>query len=157
MQEILAHLYKHNKLSYFVVDEAHCVSQWGHNFNRDYFKLGELRDKYRDVPCVALTNTVPAQVERDIFHQLGLQTTTAHFKTSSFRSNLFYDVVFLDCLPDAEDDLISFVSDQLGRDWDTRPEVLIVAFSFIGLSLVMNFCNEERNTRMRHHLLPYSR
>lgn len=62
LQEILSHLYKHQQLSYLIVDEAHCVSQWGHDFRPDYLKLGKLRKKCPGVPCIALTATATAQV-----------------------------------------------------------------------------------------------
>lgn len=58
---MFAHLIKHDKVAYIVVDEAHCVSQWGHDFRPDYLKLGVLRDGNK-VPCVALTATAGADV-----------------------------------------------------------------------------------------------
>jgi ATP-dependent DNA helicase Q5 len=50
------------KISYIVVDEAHCVSQWGHDFRPDYLKLGGLRREYRQIPWIALTATASAKV-----------------------------------------------------------------------------------------------
>lgn len=139
-QNILAHLYKHKQLSYFVVDEAHCVSQWGHDFRPDYLKLGKLRAKYLDVPCIALTATATVQViflpfgyfklivdvffkvEKDIYEQLNLKDP-ARFKTGCFRKNLFYDVVFQDTSSDPETDLALYASKWLGDDWESQPIV----------------------------------
>lgn len=106
-----------------MVDEAHCVSQWGHDFRPDYLKLGELRSKLGDVPCVALTATATPHVEKDIYDQLSLKSPVARFKTSCFRPNLFYDVVYQDCIPDAESDLALYACEWLGENWDVEPEV----------------------------------
>lgn len=61
------------KVSLIAVDEAHCVSQWGHEFRKDYMRLGELRDKFPGVPMIALTATADAKTRKDIAHQLRLQ------------------------------------------------------------------------------------
>lgn len=97
-KELFANLYKFNKIAYIVVDEAHCVSEWGHDFRPDYLKLGNLRENC-SVPCIALTATASAQVTKDIIKSLKL-TDHKTFKTSCFRSNLFYDVYFPNMLPD---------------------------------------------------------
>jgi superfamily II DNA helicase RecQ len=60
-------LNKKKLLNYFVIDEAHCVSQWGHDFRTDYLKLGSLKEKLVDVPCIALTATATPKVVEDIF------------------------------------------------------------------------------------------
>ncbi|RZF40095.1 hypothetical protein LSTR_LSTR002498 [Laodelphax striatellus] len=118
-KNILEDLHKFNKLSYIVVDEAHCVSQWGHDFRPDYLKLGEIRVMYKDIPWIALTATASAKVVEDIMNQLCLTKPVHKFKTPCFRSNLFYDVVFQDRLEDSYSDLKRFVTKSLGSDTGT--------------------------------------
>ena len=91
-QTILKSLKDRNLISFFVVDESHCVSQWGHDFRPDYLKLGKLRNKFDDVVWLALTATATAYVKDDILKTLSLKTPVAVFKTSCFRSNLYYDI-----------------------------------------------------------------
>ncbi|CAH1132756.1 unnamed protein product [Ceutorhynchus assimilis] len=111
-KELFANLYKFNKVAYIVVDEAHCVSEWGHDFRPDYLKLGNLRENC-NVPCIALTATAGAQVTKDIISSLRLAKDHKIFKTSCFRSNLFYDVYFPNILEDPYKHLKSFIEDCL--------------------------------------------
>ena len=91
---LLEGLVKFTKLGYFVVDEAHCVSQWGHDFRPDYLKLGQLRALTGSRPWVALTATANNQVVEDVIASLQLRKGYKTFKLPCFRSNLYYDVVF---------------------------------------------------------------
>lgn len=99
-KNLMDSLSKKNKVSYIVVDEAHCVSEWGHDFRPDYVKLGHLRTKYPDIPWIALTATASKKVVEDIFSQLKLHEPVATFKTPCFRENLFYDVIFKNQIKD---------------------------------------------------------
>merc|ERR1719318_250324 len=119
-QGLLEKLVKNNKLAFFVIDEAHCVSQWGHDFRPDYHKLGYLRSKTGNAPWAALTATANTQVVEDIMSSLRLRKGYKTFKLPCFRSNLFYDVQFKDTLENECEDLATFVKDSLGEDMMNR-------------------------------------
>jgi ATP-dependent DNA helicase RecQ len=86
-------------ISLFAVDEAHCVSQWGHDFRPDYGKLNLLRTLRSDVPILATTATATPQVLRDITKQLALNKPAQHVY-GFYRPNLYYQVE--DCDDDAQ-------------------------------------------------------
>lgn len=108
-------LMKRKLVKYFVIDEAHCVSQWGHDFRPTYLRLGYFRKKYlKGVPCVALTATAPNQVIEDVMKQLHLRDPVAKFRQSVFRPNLFYEVKPRDLQSDPYEDLKVFAVKALG-------------------------------------------
>ncbi|NWI60147.1 RECQ5 helicase, partial [Calyptomena viridis] len=107
-QPTLNSLVSRNLLSYLIIDEAHCVSQWGHDFRPDYLRLGTLRTRIPSTPCVALTATATKQVQEDIVAALKLKQPLSTFKTPCFRSNLFYDVQFKELLADPYANLKDF-------------------------------------------------
>ena len=79
-------------ISLFAIDEAHCISEWGHDFRPDYRNLKLLRVKFPNIPIIALTATATAKVRADIVRQLDLPAP--HIFTSSFnRPNLSYEVL----------------------------------------------------------------
>lgn len=85
-------LYSDGKLSRIVVDEAHCVSNWGHDFRPDYKELKYFKREYPDVPMIALTATASEQVRMDIIHNLELKEPV-FLKQSFNRTNLFYEIL----------------------------------------------------------------
>jgi ATP-dependent DNA helicase RecQ len=88
---LLDQVQEHVGLSLLAVDEAHCVSEWGHDFRPEYRQLGQLRKRYPDVPMLALTATATERVRDDILAQLKLRDP--HIHIASFdRPNIFYEV-----------------------------------------------------------------
>jgi bloom syndrome protein len=84
-------LHDRGKLARIVIDEAHCVSQWGHDFRPDYKALGDFRAKFRGVPVMALTATATENVKLDVMHNLGMVNCEI-FSQSFNRPNLTYEV-----------------------------------------------------------------
>ncbi|RFU74891.1 bloom syndrome [Trichoderma arundinaceum] len=87
----MQNLYRRKKFARFVIDEAHCVSQWGHDFRPDYKTLGQLRSQFPQVPVMALTATATQNVIVDIKHNLGMINCQV-FSQSFNRPNLYYEV-----------------------------------------------------------------
>lgn len=83
--------FKEFKISFFAIDEAHCISEWGHDFRPEYRRLRPIIDAVGGVPVMALTATATPKVQQDIQKNLGMMSATL-FKSSFNRDNLFYDV-----------------------------------------------------------------
>lgn len=81
----------HCRLALFAIDEAHCVSQWGHDFRPDYLQIARLFERFPDVPRMALTATADGPTQRDIIERLGLERAKA-FISGFDRPNIRYRV-----------------------------------------------------------------
>jgi ATP-dependent DNA helicase RecQ len=101
-------LHARGLLSLFAIDEAHCVSQWGHDFREDYLALDVLHDRYAGVPRIALTATADASTRTDIVERLQLQGAQA-FVASFDRPNIRYAIVEK---ADARAQLLRFIRDE---------------------------------------------
>ena len=103
---------KTQKISFVAIDEAHCISEWGHDFRPEYRNLKAIIQKIDDVPIIGLTATATPKVQEDILKNLSM-TDARTFKASFNRANLFYDV-----RPKTKDigkDIIRFVRQYQGK------------------------------------------
>ena len=91
MVDVLTRVSDRKRFARLVIDEAHCVSQWGHDFRPDYKAIGEKRKSFVDVPMMALTATATENVKVDVKHNLGM-TGCATYTQSFNRPNLYYEV-----------------------------------------------------------------
>jgi len=104
-------LYEAGKLALFAIDEAHCVSQWGHDFRPEYLQLSTLHERYPNVPRIALTATADKATQNEMLARLGL--TEARVFLSSFdRPNIRYTVVEKD---NAKKQLLGFLAGRKGQ------------------------------------------
>ena len=83
--------FKKIKISFFAIDEAHCISEWGHDFRPEYRRLREIIEAIHRVPIIALTATATPKVQQDIQKNLGMQDAKV-FKASFNRANLYYEI-----------------------------------------------------------------
>lgn len=82
---------QHITISFYAVDEAHCISEWGHDFRPEYRKIRPIIDKIGNAPVIALTATATDKVRIDIKKSLGILDAT-EFKSSFNRPNLYYEI-----------------------------------------------------------------
>src|SRR5690606_11509094 len=101
--------FKSLKLSFFAVDEAHCISELGHDFRPEYRRLREMMDKINtDIPVIALTATATPKVQIDIIKNLGLRSPEIYM--SSFnRPNLYYEVLPKIKKAQTEESIVRFI------------------------------------------------
>ena len=103
---------KQQTISFVAIDEAHCISEWGHDFRPEYRNLKHIIEQIDNVPVIGLTATATEKVQEDILKTLGIIDATT-FKASFNRSNLFYEV--RPKTKDVEKDIIRFVKQREGK------------------------------------------
>ncbi|MAJ87112.1 MAG: DNA helicase RecQ [Cellvibrionales bacterium TMED49] len=105
-------LLRKSKIGLFAIDEAHCISQWGHNFRQDYLKLELLAKEFPEVPRIALTATADTRTRKEIAAKLNL-TNAKHFVVSFDRPNIRYQIALKQ---NYRQQLLRFLRDEHSND-----------------------------------------
>jgi len=151
-EEYVAFL-KTQKISFVAIDEAHCISEWGHDFRPEYRNLKHIIKAIDDVPIICLTATATEKVQEDILKTLGI-TDANRFKASFNRPNLFYEV--RPKTTEVEKDIIRFVKQRAGKSGIiyclSRKKVEEVAqiLQVNGLNAVPYHAGLDAKTRVKH-------
>ena len=107
--------FKELEISFFAVDEAHCISEWGHDFRPEYRRLRDIMDQInKEVPVIALTATATPKVQSDIVKNLGLREPNI-FISSFNRPNLHYEVQPKINKDQAVKSIVKFISQNMGK------------------------------------------
>jgi len=111
-EHILNFLSEIVKVDCFTIDEAHCISEWGHDFRPEYRKLAQVRERFSGAVCLAMTATATPRVQQDIQDSLHIQGKV--LKASFNRENLFYEVVSKTSALKQTEEIIERFSNQSG-------------------------------------------
>ena len=102
---------KEIKISFYAIDEAHCISEWGHDFRPEYRRIRNIIDEIGNAPVIALTATATPKVQSDILKNLGITDATV-FKSSFNRPNLYYEIRDKS---DPKRDIIKYIKQNPGK------------------------------------------
>ena len=102
---------KEIKISFYAVDEAHCISEWGHDFRPEYRRIRNIVEEIGTAPIIALTATATPKVQSDILKNLGMSDATV-FKSSFNRPNLYYEIRDKS---DPKRDIIKYIKQNAGK------------------------------------------
>lgn len=114
-RQILMSLHRRGCLARFVIDEAHCISSWGHDFRTDYQKLSLLKSNFPTVPVMALTATATPRVQENILSSLNIRNARV-FSMSQNRANLHFEVRSKPAGKDALPVLYDYIMNEPGSD-----------------------------------------
>ena len=144
---------KDQKISFVAIDEAHCISEWGHDFRPEYRNLKHIIKRIDDVPIIGLTATATEKVQEDILKNLEM-TDANTFKASFNRANLFYDV--RSKTKDVEKDIIKFVRKYAGKSGiiyclsRKKVEEITQILQVNGINAVPYHAGFDSKTRAKH-------
>ncbi|MFL2585250.1 MAG: RecQ family ATP-dependent DNA helicase [Parvicellaceae bacterium] len=140
------------EISFFAIDEAHCISEWGHDFRPEYRRLKPIINAIDDVPIIALTATATPKVQVDIQKNLGM-TDAILFKASFNRSNLFYEVK---PKKNVQKEIIRFIKGRMGKSGiiyclsRKKVEEIAQLLHVNGISSLPYHAGLDPNTRAKH-------
>ncbi|KAK4188559.1 putative ATP-dependent DNA helicase [Podospora australis] len=144
----LEKLHRKKKIARLVIDEAHCVSQWGHDFRPDYQALGKFRDNFPGVPLMALTASATKLVKMDVLRNLRM--TGCEVFTQSFnRTNLFYEV-----LPKPVSKAYQVIADMIKTKYNGQTGIIYTTARATCESIADHLRNEGIKAMHYHALLP---
>jgi ATP-dependent DNA helicase RecQ len=144
---------KKQTISFFAIDEAHCISEWGHDFRPEYRNLRKIINKIGNFPIIGLTATATAKVQDDILKNLGIPGAKT-FKASFNRPNLFYEV--RPKTKDVEKDIIRFINSHKNKSGIiyclSRKKVEDIAqlLQVNGIKAIPYHAGLDAKTRARH-------
>ena len=139
-------------ISFFAIDEAHCISEWGHDFRPEYRRLREIFEAISNVPIIALTATATPKVQQDIQKNLNM-TDAKVFKASFNRDNLYYEVR---PKKDVEKQIIKYIRSQAGKSGiiyclsRKKVEQLAELLQVNGINALAYHAGMDASTRGRH-------
>ncbi len=139
-------------ISFFAIDEAHCISEWGHDFRPEYRRLKPIIKAINNVPIIALTATATPKVQTDIQKNLGMQDAKL-FKASFNRNNLFYEVK---PKKDVQKDIVRFVKQRNGKSGIVyclsrkKVEELAMVLQVNGIRALPYHAGLDASTRAKH-------
>jgi len=139
-------------ISFFAIDEAHCISEWGHDFRPEYRRLKPIIKAIDNVPIIALTATATPKVQNDIQKNLGMLDAVV-FKDSFNRSNLYYEVK---PKKNVQKEIIRFIKSRIGKSGiiyclsRKKVEEIAQLLQVNGISSLPYHAGLDANTRAKH-------
>lgn len=140
-------------LSFIAIDEAHCISEWGHDFRPEYRNLRNIIRKLGDIPIIGLTATATPKVQEDILKNLEIANANT-FKASFNRANLFYEI--RPKTKNIESDIIKFINQFKGKSGviyclsRKKVEEITQVLQVNGISAVAYHAGLDAKTRAKH-------